>query len=97
MVNRVNILASDLRERADTSAVGAINRPLRFNRKDVDLINGLRGSYSPKRAILTATRPICKRDNRASAVNAVIYHSYDDIRIENRPIPSISDLSLIHI
>jgi L-iditol 2-dehydrogenase len=36
-----------------------------------------------------------KRDNRASAVNAVIYHSYDDIRIENRPIPSISDSELL--
>jgi L-iditol 2-dehydrogenase len=28
-------------------------------------------------------------------VNAVIYHSYDDIRIENGPIPSISDSELL--
>jgi threonine dehydrogenase-like Zn-dependent dehydrogenase len=28
-------------------------------------------------------------------VNAVIYHSYDDIRIENRPIPSITDSELL--
>lgn len=28
-------------------------------------------------------------------MKAVIYHSYDDIRIENRPIPSISDTELL--
>ena len=28
-------------------------------------------------------------------MNAVIYYSYDDIRIENRPIPSISDSELL--
>ncbi len=32
----ISILASDLRERADKSAVAAINRALRFTRKDVD-------------------------------------------------------------
>lgn len=59
------------------------------------MVNAMRGTDSLKRAILTATRPICKRDNRASAVNAVIYHSYDDICIENRSIPSISDSELL--
>jgi hypothetical protein len=32
----LSILAGDLREKADKSAVAAINRALRFTRKDVD-------------------------------------------------------------
>ncbi len=32
----ISILAGDLRELADKSAVAAINRALRFTRKDID-------------------------------------------------------------
>ena len=37
----ISILAGDLRERADKSAVAAINLALRFTRKDIDPILSL--------------------------------------------------------
>jgi hypothetical protein len=62
------------------NTIGVTNFPPNIA-KLVRMVNWLHGIYHLKRAILTAIRPTCKRDNRASAVNVVIYHSYDDIRI----------------
>ena len=47
------------------------------------------------RDILTPGTTIYKGDEQARAVKAVIYYSYDDIRVEQRPIPTITDHELL--